>query len=60
MDEPVESTVDWVTLNDSSSDSIQLIGGQLHMLDVLMDRDRERLFSGWELAEVVGLGSCPC
>ena len=50
--ELVQGTVDWVTLNDSS-DSIQLVSGQLDMLDVLMDRDRKGLFSGWELTDAV-------
>ena len=50
--EPVQGTVDQVMLY-VSSDSIQLVGGQLDMLDVLMDRDREGLFSGRELAEAV-------
>ena len=42
------------TVFDGSSDSIQFMCGQLHMLDVLMDGDREELFSRWELAEVIG------
>ena len=36
----VQGAVDQVTLH-GSLDSIQLMGGQFDMLDVLMDRDRE-------------------
>ena len=39
---------------NGSLDNIQLMCGQLHMLDVLMDGDMEGLFSGWELAEATG------
>ena len=39
---------------DSTSDSMQLMGGQLHMLDVLTDKNSEGFFSGLELAEVIG------
>ena len=37
--ELVQGTVDLVML-DGPSDSIQLVGGQLDMLDVVMNRDR--------------------
>ena len=51
--ELVQGTVDKVALV-GFSDSIQLVGGQLDVLDVLLDMHRERLFSRWELAEAIG------
>ena len=50
--ELVQGTVDQVVIN-GFSESIQLVGVQLDVLELLMDRDREGFFSRWELTLAV-------